>query len=502
MSDKRPAMWDQTQDLLVYRRDSGGFGTIGGKNSFRTFIASGADAAGGLVPRPPTMAGTTRYLREDGTWTIPSGGSGLADGDYGDVTVSGGGAVISLDAGVVDTIELVNLAVTTGKLAAGAVTDAKLRDSAALSVIGRAANSVGSPADMAAASNGTVLGRLANALSWETVATWLAQVLTTKGDLIGFTTVPIRKGVSGNNMAELVENSDQSDGLEWVDAPNLLYGDGFDGSATIAGTTTLTAPKNYTDLTVNSTLITAGFAVKVRGTLTFGASGIIHNSGGIGGITNAGTSNQFGGGGAGNAGFAGGSANPNLGVGTQTTNSWCALRGAAGAGKGGNGGQGNGGGTHPGATGTTPTAPIAARSSVGFLAYDTGHVLGSAGPLALTGGSGGAAGGGDQAGATAGSGGGGGGVVIVAARQVDATAGGIIHADGGAGGNGSIAGAATAAGGGGGGGGGAAILVYARAKSATLPTVRAAGGAKGVKAGTGADGTDGTAGYAASFRMI
>lgn len=39
--------------------------------TYSTFVKSGADAAAGLVPAPSTTAGTTKYLREDGTWTTP-----------------------------------------------------------------------------------------------------------------------------------------------------------------------------------------------------------------------------------------------------------------------------------------------------------------------------------------------------------------------------------------------------------------------------------------------
>ena len=39
---------------------------------YDTFVKSGTEAKTGLVPSPPTTAGTTRYLREDGTWTVPS----------------------------------------------------------------------------------------------------------------------------------------------------------------------------------------------------------------------------------------------------------------------------------------------------------------------------------------------------------------------------------------------------------------------------------------------
>lgn len=51
-------------------------------------------------------------------------------------------------------------------LVLGSVLDAYLRDSAALSVIGRAANSVGSPADIVAALSGQVLRRSGTALAF------------------------------------------------------------------------------------------------------------------------------------------------------------------------------------------------------------------------------------------------------------------------------------------------------------------------------------------------
>ena len=40
-----------------------------------TFVKSGSGAKSGLVPTPPTTAGTTKYLREDGTWEQPPTGS-------------------------------------------------------------------------------------------------------------------------------------------------------------------------------------------------------------------------------------------------------------------------------------------------------------------------------------------------------------------------------------------------------------------------------------------
>lgn len=53
----------------------------------------------------------------------------------------------------------------------GSVTDAKLRDSSALSVIGRSANSLGDPADIAAGTDGFVLRRSGTSLGFGEVAT-------------------------------------------------------------------------------------------------------------------------------------------------------------------------------------------------------------------------------------------------------------------------------------------------------------------------------------------
>jgi hypothetical protein len=78
----------------------------------------------------------------------------------------------------------------TATIVPNAVTDAKLRDSAALSVIGRSANSVGDPADIVAANAGEILRRYANVVGFgstmEGNTTWddNAEVrLGTGGDL-------------------------------------------------------------------------------------------------------------------------------------------------------------------------------------------------------------------------------------------------------------------------------------------------------------------------------
>jgi hypothetical protein len=67
--------------------------------------------------------------------------------------------------------KLSNLSVSTGKVVDSAITDAKLRNSAGLSVIGRSANSVGAPADLVAGTDGHVLRRSGTSLGFGTIAT-------------------------------------------------------------------------------------------------------------------------------------------------------------------------------------------------------------------------------------------------------------------------------------------------------------------------------------------
>ena len=52
--------------------DANGVVTINSTNTtYSTFVKSGSTAAAGLVPKPSTTAGTTKYLREDATWAVP-----------------------------------------------------------------------------------------------------------------------------------------------------------------------------------------------------------------------------------------------------------------------------------------------------------------------------------------------------------------------------------------------------------------------------------------------
>jgi hypothetical protein len=96
-----------------------------------------------------------------------------------------------LNSAAAPTVAVADNEITTAKIADASstttgVTNAKLRHSAALSVVGRTANTSGAPADIAAANDGEVLRRSGTAVGFGTVATaGIADAAVTAAKLSG-----------------------------------------------------------------------------------------------------------------------------------------------------------------------------------------------------------------------------------------------------------------------------------------------------------------------------
>lgn len=251
--------------------------------------------------------------------------------------------------------------------------------------------------------------------------------------------------------------------LPSLSVPN--FGDGSDGDATISSPTTLTRDMYYNNLTVNSTLNTAGYRIFVNGTLA--GNGTIANNGNNGTNAGAGTAGT---GGATNGGYFPNQAGTN---GTSSNNNaptaptalTNALNTTTGTNSGSGGGNNSGGGN--GQAGATGNAPTGVNTKVGINKFQSisGLDIGTTSTIKYTAGQAGAGGAGGTASTTVKNGGGGGGaaggIVLIIARNW--TGSFTITANGGNGGNGFNDNSGTSNGGGGGGGagqGGTTFVIY------------------------------------------
>lgn len=281
------------------------------------------------------------------------------------------------------------------------------------------------------------------------------------------------------------------------------FGDGSDGAATISSPTTLTKDMNYTDLTVNSTLTTDGYAIYVSGTLS-GSGTINWGTATVGGAA-SGTTAGIAGAQSGNgrlknvAGSAGGDGGGSGSAGTAGTSKTSAITSGVAGGDGGspNSGAGGAGGT---ATKPSPRIGTAGSFSIGGVGISATGTLEniSAGAGAGGGGGGGSSGAGTgNQGAGGGGGGASGGTILIVAKTWAGTF--TIQSIGAVGGAGANAtGAHTGDGGGGGGAGGCggtSITIYkTKTWSGSYTLTGGAGGAAGTGTGTGTSGSSGTTG--------
>lgn len=115
--------------------------------TYDVFGASGADASNGLVPAPPTTAGTTKYLREDGTWQAPPDTNTTYTGSDG-VTLNGtnfvNSGVRSVDTGSTNGTISVNINGTSADVSVKGLGDAAYKAASYFAVSDHTHNYAGS----------------------------------------------------------------------------------------------------------------------------------------------------------------------------------------------------------------------------------------------------------------------------------------------------------------------------------------------------------------------
>lgn len=158
---------------------------IGGVPTTRQVIAgTGLDGGGSLV------SDVTIDLSD--TAVIPGNYGNAPAGSISSFTVDQQGRIIAAST---DILQIATSQVTSGQFATAllqdnSVTDAKLRDSSAISVIGRSTNSTGDPADIAASTNGQVLRRASNILAFGSID-------LSSSTAVGLSTLQVGNGGTG-----------------------------------------------------------------------------------------------------------------------------------------------------------------------------------------------------------------------------------------------------------------------------------------------------------------
>ncbi len=448
-------------------------------------IAGGGDLSANRTFSLNTNGITNALFRQSAGVSVVANATG-STANVADLTASGDGQVLQRSAGalVFATIAAASLPAFTGDvttsagstvttIAANAVTNADIRQSAGVSVIGRSANSTGNVADITAGADGTVLARTSGTLSFVDASTV-------------------------------------------VTVPNFgLFGTGVDGTCTFDGATTITLFNGATivpsssiyqlpqDVFCTTATVSVGVEVQTKGFHLQASTSLVNN----GKLTSNGGNGGNGGGSGGTAGqtpytsafflqsangnvgggpgFGTGQNGGQVGVAPFGFNAASAAAGANGNSPGGGAGGGAGGGT----SGTGGAVVQSNANDGGIFTYQRLYSLanktGSMGVLGCVGAGGGGGGGGASVGG--GGGGAGGGTLWIGAKSI--TGSGTYESKGGNGGNSSGGGNG---GGGGGGGGGCIIVLYQVGLS--VSALAALENVNGGTGGTGATGSGGTGG--------
>lgn len=231
--------------MVVYTTDGSGnptpIGSGGGGGGVSSVGLSLPVSVFTVTNSPVTTAGTLT-----GSFNTQTANKVFASPTSGGAAVPAFRALVSADIPNLDAAKI-----TTGKGSISTTTSGV--------TVGSGSNSTAGPnvtVDVATAT-GSQVGLL-TAADWTTFNGKLTSPLTTKGDILGFTTVPARQAV-GTNGQVLTSDSTQATGLRWV---------------TGGGTGTVTS----VDATVPSILTISGNPITTSGTLAFGLSNQVANT--------------------------------------------------------------------------------------------------------------------------------------------------------------------------------------------------------------------------------
>ena len=211
-------------------------------------------AGPGVVPGSP--GGTTTYLRADGTWSAPDGGGGggggVPDGNKGDLTVSGGGSIWTINPGAVTQSEVglgnvdntsdANKPVSTAQAAALAGKQPLDTDLTAIAAL--------------TATTDNVIQSVAGAWASRTPAQLKSTLALTKGDV---------------GLGNVDNTSDANKPVSTATATALA------GKVDTARTISTTAPlAGGGDLSANRTLTVSDFTSGARGTVPASGGGTVN----------------------------------------------------------------------------------------------------------------------------------------------------------------------------------------------------------------------------------